>query len=162
MQYCKKCGIQIIDEAIFCSNCGSIIKKQTNMYPTDHPIHIRRPVGITIMAILEILGGILYFFTGILMLFSTLFGAEIPFNDIFFGLGSAFGGILLILGALGLLIAYGLFKGIPWSRNLALILSFLGIILNIGSFPISIISIAIDLLIIYYLTRPHVKAFFEK
>jgi hypothetical protein len=97
------------------------------------------------------------------VLFSTsLFGAEIPFNDVFVGLGSVSGGIFLILGALGLLIAYGLFKGHPWARNLALILSFLGIIINIGSLPISIISIAIDLLIIYYLTRPQVKAFFGK
>jgi hypothetical protein len=124
---------------------------------------MRRPVGITIMAILEILGGTLYFFTGILMLFFTsLLGAEIPFNDIFVGLGSVSGGIFLILGALGFLIAYGLFKGSPWARNLALIISFLGIVINIGSFPISIISIAIDLLVIYYLTRPHVKAFFER
>lgn len=119
MQYCKKCGIQIVDEAIFCPNCGSAIQKKTSIYPIEHPVQIRRPVGITIMAILEILGGILCSFTGILMLFFTsFFGVEIPYSEIFIGLGSAFGGIFLILGAFGLVIAYGLFKASPWARNL--------------------------------------------
>jgi uncharacterized membrane protein len=62
--------------------------------------------------------------------------------------------------------AYGLWKGKRWAWTLTLILSGIGIIVGIGSIVVgnlgSIFHIIINAIIIYYLYRPNVKAFFNK
>ena len=82
------------------------------------------------------------------------------------GIGIAIGGVLLAIAIAYLVVAYGLLKGFGWSWTFAVILSIISIVLNavsvaVGNFY-SIISIIISGLILYYLYRPHVKAFFGK
>jgi uncharacterized membrane protein (DUF2068 family) len=113
----------------------------------------QRPIGVTIIALLAILGGIAFLASG----FGTLF---IPLAGIFIGSG------LFILGLAYLLMAYGLWKGKGWAWTLTLILSGIGIIVGIGSIVVgnlgSIFHIIINAIIIYYLYRPNVQAFFNK
>ena len=78
----------------------------------------------------------------------------------------AIGGILIAIGILSFVFAYGLLKGRRWAWILTVILSIISIVLAAitiaaGSIP-SIISIIISGLILYYLYRPHVKAYFGK
>ena len=85
----------------------------------------------------------------------------------FLGAGAiAVGVILIILGILSFVVAYGLLKGMGWAWTLTLVLSIISIVLNAisiatGNFG-GIISIIISAIIVYYLYRPHVKAFFGK
>ena len=65
-----------------------------------------------------------------------------------------------------LAISYGLFRGRGWAGSIALILSYIGIVIAIisilsGNF-ISVINLAINIAIVYFLYRPQVKAFFRK
>jgi hypothetical protein len=69
---------------------------------------------------------------------------------------------LLILGLISFLLAYGLWTGKGWAWTLTFIFSIIGMLLGLVSLPFGIIIILIDVLILYYLTRPHVKAFFGK
>ena len=113
----------------------------------------QRPIGVTIIALLAILGGIAFLASGLVTLLIPLFG-------IFIGSG------LFILGLAYFLMAYGLWNGKSWAWTLTLILSGIGIIVGIGSIVVgnlgSIFHIIINVIIIYYLYRPNVKAFFDK
>lgn len=82
------------------------------------------------------------------------------------GIAIASGAIMLALGIASLIIAYGLFKGRSWAWTSAEVLSIIGIVMSVvsivtGNFG-SIVSLIINGVIIYYLYRPHVKAYFGK
>jgi hypothetical protein len=107
-----------------------------------------RPLGVTIIAILTIIGGLIFLASGLVLLI--------------IGIGI----ILLALGIAYLVMAYGLWKGRGWAWTITLILSAIGIVValisiaagNIGA----LFSIVIHGVAIYYLYRPNVKAFFGK
>jgi uncharacterized membrane protein HdeD (DUF308 family) len=107
-----------------------------------------RPLGVTIIAILTIIGGIIFLASGLVLLIV--------------GIGI----VLLALGIAYLVMAYGLWKGKGWAWTITLILSVIGIILGIVSIAAgnigAIIGIIINGVVIYYLYRPNVKAFFGK
>ena len=136
---------------------------------------VKRPTGVTIIAILNIIGGIIMLIGGIA---AAAAGAILPslsisqsdlsgVPPILLGGGAiAIGIILIIIGILSFVVAHGLLKGRGWAWTLTLILSVISIVLNAisivtGNFG-GIISIIISSVIIYYLYRPHVKAFFGK
>ena len=80
--------------------------------------------------------------------------------------GIAVGAILIILGILSFIVAWGLLKGKSWAWTVTVILSVISIVIGIislvgGNFG-SIVNIIIAGIIIYYLYRPHVKAYFGK
>jgi hypothetical protein len=103
----------------------------------------------------------------------------------FFGTISAVvGGVLLAIGIGYLIVSYGLLKGKGWSWTITIILIIIGIVIQIvstsvitasslentknviseivGSITFPLIGIAINIVILYYLYRPHVKAYFGK
>ena len=120
----------------------------------------QRPLGVTIIAILTAIGGIVFLATGIAGVVAS------PFVSEFSGLSAATGIISLLLGIAYLVMAYGLWKGKRWAWTITLILSVIGIILAVASIAVgnvgAIVSIIIHGIVIYYLYRPNVKAFFGK
>lgn len=135
---------------------------------------MRRPTGVTIIAILNIIGGIIMLFGGIALVAA---GSILPsfqmtdelsgVPDWLLGTGAiAMGIIVIILGIISFIVAYGLLKGAGWAWSLTVVLSIVSIVLNAisiatGNFG-GIISIIISAIILYYLYRPHVKSFFGK
>ena len=96
-----------------------------------------RPTGVTILAILQILGGLLYIILG---------AGEGLF------LGSA--ALLFVgIGVFALITGLALFAGRNWARILVLIAG----VLDLFGIPIGTI---IGIIILYYFTRPHIKAYF--
>jgi hypothetical protein len=87
-------------------------------------------------------------------------------QSFFGGIGIAIGGILLAMAIVSFVVAYGLLKGLGWAWTVTVILSIISIVLNAISIAAgnisSIISIIISGIILYYLYRPHVKAYFGK
>ncbi len=136
-----------------------------------------RPTGVTIIAILNIISGIIMIIGGaglaaigsLLPAMTTIdpsAGGQLAVAGLLGAGGVAVGGILIILGIISFIVAWGLLKGRAWAWTVTLILSIISLILGIvsvvaGSFG-SIINIIIAAIIIYYLYRPHVKAFFGK
>lgn len=111
-----------------------------------------RPTGITILAILSILSGIvaiiLAFFAGAL---TANFGIGV--------LGGAITGIGVAVAAFHFVIAFGLLSGKPWGRLIVIAFSLIGLIM--GAISLNIFSIIIDGIILYYMWRPHVREYFE-
>ena len=156
--------------------------------PSVPPVQGRsRPGGITLLAILQ---GITSFFTLLgsvaLLLLSAFFAAggwdlipeeeladafqQIPWASTFtsvqfFALTTAFlagiGLVLLIVAILGFIMTWGLWSGKGWARIITMILAVIGLVTGIFNLPGSLISILIDIVILYYLTRSHIKAYYQ-
>ena len=137
----------------------------------------KRPIGVTIIAILIIIGGILLLLAGIgVIAVGSLFISQI------IGLGFVIiGAIILAVGIGYIVVSYGLLKGKRWSWTITMVLLFIGIAINVVSIIIfgyltfdtdtssfltsnsgSIAGIIISVIILYYLYRPHVKSYFGK
>jgi predicted membrane protein len=56
---------------------------------------------------------------------------------------------------------WGLWSGKSWARTITMILAVISIVTSIFSLPGSLISILIEIVILYYLTRPHIKAYYH-
>ena len=159
-----------------------------------------RPLGVTIIAILTIIGGILLLLSGVsLLVIGTLISVSpsgtISANTTYshsvaqlFGIiSAAIGSVLLVIGIGYIVMFYGLLKAKRWAWAITIILLLIGIAVQIISTTTgsvinaslssttatssnsvisgiagSLIGIAINVVIIYYLYRPHVKAFFGK
>jgi len=178
---------------------------------------IKRPIGVTIIAILTIIGRVILTFGGISLLAFGVFFTSVPI-DVFIseqmqqqqeqlqlqqqqqqelqsaaelqslaqflgGVGIAIGAIVLAVGIGYLIVSYGLLKGNGWAWIIAVILTIIAIAVQIisgvtasmfnasfiddtNSFVTGIIAqmvgIAINGVILYYLYRPNVKAFFRR
>lgn len=86
--------------------------------------------------------------------------------DLLGGGAIAVGAVLLGLGVLSSIVAYGLLTGKSWAWTLTVVLAIVSIVLNATSLVAgnvaAIVSIAISAVILYYIYRPHVKAYFGK
>jgi hypothetical protein len=183
---------------------------------------IKRPIGVTIIAILTIIGGVILIFGGISLLVFGVFFTSVPI-DVFIseqmqqqqqqqqlqlqqpeqqpqqelqnaaelqelarflgGVGIVIGAIVLAVGIGYLVVSYGLLKGKEWAWIITVILTIIAIAVQIvsgvtatmfdasfiddtNSFVTGIIAqivgIAINGVILYYLYRPNVKAFFGR
>jgi uncharacterized membrane protein (DUF2068 family) len=133
-----------------------------------------RPFGVVILVVLEVLSAL-----GLLVVgaFATLAGGLVAgmgfeefealfagFEALLAGVLVAIGAIFLILGLISLLLAWGLWTGRGWAWTITLILTIIGIIISIPGLitGVGVISLIIYVIIVYYLTRPHVKAFYGK
>lgn len=174
----------------------------------------RRPIGVTIIAILTIIGGIILTLSGISLIAFGAFFTVTPI-DVFISeqleqqeqrvlpdqqemqnmedlrslaqflgvIGMVIGSIVLAVGIGYLFISYGLLKGRGWAWTITVILTVIAIVIQIvsaatasvfnASFIVDtdsfvtgivaqIIGIAINGIILYYLYRPKVKAYFGK
>jgi hypothetical protein len=196
-----------------------LFKFLSNKSLFDLTERIKRPIGVTIIAILTIIGGIILTFGGISLLAFGAFFTSVPI-DVFIseqmqqqqqqlqlqqqqqdqqelqsaaelqalaqflgGVGVAIGTIVLAVGIGYLIVSYGLLKGKGWAWIVTVILTIIAIAVQIvsgitasmfnasfiddtNSFVTGIIAqivgIAINGVILYYLYRPNVKAFFGK
>ncbi len=82
------------------------------------------------------------------------------------GIGIAIGAVLLAIAIASFFVAYGLLKGLGWAWTVTIVLSIISIVFNAISIATgnisAVISIIINGIILYYLYRPDVKAYFGK
>ena len=113
-----------------------------------------RPLGVTILGILQILGGILSIFAGfgLIALAALMTGLELLFM--------AIGAVTLVLGIVGLIVGWGLYTMKSWAWMMAIILNIINIILAI--YPsFNIMSMIIPIIIILYLNQADIKSRFR-
>ena len=134
----------------------------------------QRPVGISIIAVLAALVGVLAFVGAVLLAALSTAGSFL--TDMIESLGAgvmpfdiggllsafllAFAGIAAIVGILYLVTAFGLWTGRGWARMLAIVLLILNIIVGILTLPGGIIPLIIAGVLLWYFFTPAVKAFF--
>lgn len=131
-----------------------------------------RPSGVSVLSILAGILGILALVGGIIVAAASTFITDIIESyaptAVIPGMTGAFiagilaivGAVVIIIGILHILVAYGLWVGAGWAWWLTIILSILGIILGILSLPGGIVLLIIYAVIIWYFWQPYVKAYF--
>jgi uncharacterized membrane protein (DUF2068 family) len=87
--------------------------------------------------------------------------ASIPLVAVTTTFLAGIGIVLLVLAVLGFVMMWGLWSGRSWARTITMILAVIGIITGIFSLPGSLIEILINAVILYYLTRPNIIAYFQ-
>lgn len=139
---------------------------------------MERPTGVTILAVLYFLGaaflglcGILFIVGGSLLSGLAHAGSG-PASALFAMGGAVIGAIMLAIGVLDLVIGIGFIKLQNWARVLAIIFLGIGILFGIlGVFTMlahlmmvvlvfRLIVLAIEVWILIYLFKPHVKQAF--
>ena len=122
---------------------------------------VKRPLGITVFSIY-------YGLKGLIALAVAVVGAAIiglvPGALIF---GMAIGTIFAIFAFIQFVIAGALFSGRAWARILVMVLAVIDLLIGLAMFATGIgatliISLLIDVAIIYYMTRHNVKQYFSR
>lgn len=128
----------------------------------------KKPLGITATAVYYAFCGIIYLPIGLILLFAS----ALPKGGSLFALGGA---LLMVLGVFMLASVYGLWSLQEWGCKLTKWLSAIAVVLGIVAiFPImpkqeftiantvlQLAGIGIAVLIMVYLSKPHIKALFE-
>jgi len=116
-----------------------------------------RPLGVTILGVLWIIGGLFAIIGGIL-------GGAVMSVAGLGGLGAIIGVIAFIVGIVYILLGVGCFKAWPWVWIVGVIFSAISILIGIVSLFTTgagaLIEIIIAAIILYYLFQPQVKAYF--
>ena len=151
-----------------------------------------RPTGVTILGVLFVIGGAFALLGGIATLIAIPFAATIIPNavnnglelngspltpnqksDLIEGSGpvlTALGIILIPLGIASLVVAYGLFRAKSWAWSIAIVLSAILLAVNVislvtgnmSSITSIVVGIAINAIVLYYLSRRNVRHYFGK
>ena len=144
-----------------------------------------RPLGVTVIAILNVIGGIMMLIGGIAAVTGGALLPLVPQDTLQEGVPgtgmealssvstSVLGGGAIVVGAIliglaifSFVVAWGLMKGRKWAWTATVVLSVISIVFAVVSLVaqnwFAIINIILSGVIIYYMYRPHVKAFFGK
>jgi zinc-ribbon domain len=161
MAFCSKCGASLDPNSQFCPSCGGPVGGQTSASSSGampsssgtstSVASMQRPTGVTVLAVLAGIGGL------VLLGFGAFAGALVGF--LLPGLGTGITVVFVIFALIQFAIAYGFWVGASW----AWWLGFIGAILDIISIiALNVIGLIIGIVMIYYLTRPHVKMWFHQ
>jgi hypothetical protein len=121
---------------------------------------VTRPTGITILAVLAAIGGIIGLFGG----FVVTFGGTVLFG----GAGTLLGLALLAFSALSIAFAWGAWTMQPWAWPLGVVIAageiVLAIVWIIGGASIfsEIVNIVVYGAVLYYLNQPTIKSLFGR
>jgi uncharacterized membrane protein (DUF2068 family) len=153
-----------------------------------------RPTGVTILGVLFVIAGAFALIGGIATLVAIPFVANV--NPTVIGnnelqlngqqlltpgdqtalvqtggpILTVLGAVLIPLGIASLAVAYGLFKAKSWAWFVAVVLSIIGIVVNVislitanmGAITGALVGIAINAIVLYYLSRRNVRQYFGK
>lgn len=141
-----------------------------------------RPVGVTILAILNFIGAAFCLLGGIGMILGGGFIATMLSQQgegnagaagILAGLGAAAGVVIIICAGISALVGFGLWKLKGWARIVTIVLfaisaalQLLGLLGSLAHFNLfaviwTVFWIAVDAFVIWYLLKPEVKAAFQ-
>jgi hypothetical protein len=131
----------------------------------------KRPLGIAVLAVLDGIGGVLALILGAFIaifggyIVRTVTGGSLPGSLSYLpGLISLASILVIPIGILGIVEAYGLWKGKRWGWWLVTILLSIGLVFGLISLVFgyisSIVSVIIDAIIVYYMIQKSTKAYF--
>jgi hypothetical protein len=134
---------------------------------------MHRPLGVTIVAVLQLIGAILILIAGVGTLFlSSAIGIPFSIRPMVSQEGAfvvGFAIFLLILGGLSLLLAYGLFTLKGWAWIAMLVLQGLGIVSNLATIAsgaenrgAAVLQIAVSAGVMYYLLQAEARRVFGR
>lgn len=117
-----------------------------------------RPAGVVILSVLSIVFGVGYVVFGVIGILSPFGVAAVEIGLFYF-----------LLGLLSLSVGTGYWVGRPWGWSLGVAGGVITVVINavdVGLRPTGLVTdgpvVIFELLVIYYLTRPRIRAFFGR
>ena len=127
-----------------------------------------RPLGVTIVAILMIIGGIILIVGGVLGLVAGIAFSALDLTEmgVFVTAILAVSILVIALGIASLFVSWGLIKAKSWAWTITIILAIITVITSIVGIAtgnaIQLIHLIVYGVIIYYMYRPDVRTYFGK
>jgi hypothetical protein len=118
----------------------------------------KRPTVVKILVLIVAIGSIIPILAGVMMLtggaYEGYFMQEL--------LSQILPTYYVLVGVIGLVVAWGLWIGKGWAWILALIIFIIGIIMDLVTVPTGIVGVVIDAIVLYLLMRPDTRKFCGK
>jgi hypothetical protein len=182
MLKCPRCGAQVEVSAAVTPRCGTCHFPEPDSRPASRPgasarlarpavERLQRPLGVTIVALLGLLGGAIAAALGTLLIVagSSLLAGYRPDSALatyFSALGILFGPVIATMGALQFLIALGLWRGRGWAWTLEMIHLTLYAVVGLRGLLLGsnqrVGSVLVTCLLAWYFFTPRVKAYFGR
>jgi hypothetical protein len=171
MPYCPHCRIDVATKDNKCPNCGTILSH----VPPIGVQTAKRPMGVTIIGALAALGGIGSLIGGLGLLAIAgypgvpVYGTStLPTSLV--ASAQALGALFVALGVVYFALAWGYFTGKTWAWMVGIAISGVSIAIDIAQavllrtagYTTAVIGILVSVIIIYYLIRPNIKAWFQR
>jgi hypothetical protein len=118
----------------------------------------KRPTVVKILVLIVIIASIIPILAGVMMLtggaYEGYFMQEL--------LSQILPTYYVLVGVIGLVMAWGLWVGRGWAWVIALIIFIIGIIMDLVTLPTGIVGVVIDAIVLYLLMRPDTRRFCGK
>ena len=118
----------------------------------------KRPTVVKILVLIVVIASIIPILAGVMML--TGGGYEGYFMQEL--LSQILPTYYVLVGVIGLVMAWGLWVGRGWAWIIALIIFIIGIIMDLVTLPTGIVGVVIDAIVLYLLMRPDTRKFCGK
>ncbi len=118
----------------------------------------KRPTVVKILVLIVAIGSVIPIVAGVMMLtggaYEGYFMQEL--------LSQILPTYYVLVGVIGLVMAWGLWEGKGWAWIITLIIFIIGIIIDLITLPTGIVGVIIDAIVLYLLTRPDTRKFCGK
>jgi hypothetical protein len=118
----------------------------------------KRPTAVKILALIVAIGSVVPILAGVMMLsggaYEGYFMQEL--------LRQILPTYYVVVGVIGLVLAWGLWMGSGWAWITALIIFIIGIMMDLVTLPTGIVGVVIDGIVVYLLTRTDTRRFCGK
>jgi lysylphosphatidylglycerol synthetase-like protein (DUF2156 family) len=125
-----------------------------------------RPLGISVLSALVLIGGIIALVVGGLVVTKSSTATVYRYGALTGLTAVTFGALVIVIGILGIAAGWGMRSGRGWAWTLSVILGGIGIVLSLPWIALGsstyVLDLLIDVYLLWYLWRPHIKAFFGK
>ncbi len=115
----------------------------------------KRPMAVKILVLIVALGSVIPILAGVMMLtggtFEGYFMQEL--------LSQILPAYYVVVGVIGLVLAWGLWISRGWAWIIALIIFIIGIIIDLVTLPTGIVGVVIDGVVVYLLMRTDTRTF---
>jgi len=118
----------------------------------------QRPTVVKILVAIVVIGSILPILAGIMILTGGAFETYLML-ELLTGIIATY---YVLVGVIGLVVAWGLWIGKGWAWILAVIVHVIGIITGLVTLPTGIAGVVMDGIVVYLLMRPDTRKFCGK
>ena len=119
----------------------------------------KRPTVVKILVLIVAIGSIIPILAGVMMLTGGVAYEGYFMQEL---LSQIIPTYSVLVGVIGLVVAWGLWIGKGWAWILALIIFIIGIIMDLVTLPTGIVGVVIDAIVLYLLMRPDTRRFCGK
>jgi prepilin signal peptidase PulO-like enzyme (type II secretory pathway) len=116
----------------------------------------KRPMVVKILILIVVIGSVIPILAGGMMMTGSSAFEGYLMQELLRGILPTY---YVLVGVIGLVLAWGLWIGRGWAWIIAIIIFIIGLIMDLVTLPTGIVGVVIDAIVLYLLTRPATRKF---